>query len=192
VAEHPPIADRRPVERTHHGDTLTDEYEWLRDKESPDVLSYLEAENAYTDSRTAHLAGLREAIFEEIRSRTQETDLSVPARIGEFWYFVRTIEGKQYGVRCRAPISGPDDWAPPIPDGNLPGEEVLLDSNELAEGHDFFALGASSVSPATAAMIAALACVSSRKANSTSALTNRVALTGVELILLLQTTASRP
>ncbi len=147
MAEHPPIADRRPLTRTHHGDPVVDEYEWLRDKESPDVLAYLEAENAFTDTRTAHLTDLQEQIFSEIRSRTQETDLTVPTRLGEYWYFVRTAEGKQYGVQCRAPITGPDDWTPPAPDDTLPGEEVLLDSNELAEGHEFFALGASTVSP---------------------------------------------
>jgi oligopeptidase B len=145
VSEHP-NADRRPVRRTHHGDTVIDDYEWLRDKESPDVIAYLEAENAYTEARTAPLSGLQEQIFTEIRSRTQETDLSVPTRLGGYWYFVRTIEGKQYGVQCRCPIGDPDDWTPPAADDTLPGEEVLLDSNELAEGHDFFALGAGAVS----------------------------------------------
>jgi oligopeptidase B len=145
----PPVADRRPVERTHHGDTFVDDYEWLRDKESPDTLAYLEAENAYTQARTSHLEALRDRIFEEIRSRTQETDLSVPVRLGDFWYYSRTIEGKQYGLSCRRPASGPDDWVPPALDAGeaVPDEQVLLDLNELAEGHDFFSLGASSVSP---------------------------------------------
>ena len=145
----PPTADRRPIERTHHGDTFVDEYEWLRDKESPDTLAYLEAENAYTQARTSHLEPLRERIFEEIRTRTQETDLSVPVRLGDHWYYSRTIEGKQYGLSCRRPVAGPDDWVPQILDADepAPDEEVLLDLNELAEGHDFFSLGASSVSP---------------------------------------------
>src|SRR3954447_14578225 len=89
----PPVARRRPQERTHHGDTFVDDYEWLRDKESPDTLAYLEAENEYTQARTGHLEHLRERIFEEIKGRTQETDLSVPVRIGGFWYYSRTIEG---------------------------------------------------------------------------------------------------
>ena len=120
----------------------------MRDKESPDTLAYLEAENAYTEARTAHLAGLRDTIFEEIRSRTKETDLSVPSRIGSWWYYGRSLEGKQYGISCRCPAGSPDDWAPPRLDADteIPGEQVLLDSNELAEGHDFFSLGASSVS----------------------------------------------
>ncbi|MDX6316976.1 MAG: oligopeptidase, partial [Nocardioidaceae bacterium] len=78
----PPVASRVPTERTHHGDTVIDDYEWLRDAENPETLAYLEAENAYAESRTAHLAGLREEIFSEIRAHTLETDLSVPYRLG--------------------------------------------------------------------------------------------------------------
>lgn len=145
----PPVAKRVPIERVHHGDVFVDEYEWLRDKESPDTLAYLEAENAYTQARTAHLAPLREQLFEEIRSRTQETDLSVPVRIGGWWYYGRTVEGKQYGLSCRCPVTDPADWLPPTldPSTPVPGEQVLLDANELAEGYEFFSLGASSVSP---------------------------------------------
>jgi oligopeptidase B len=145
----PPVARRVPHERTHHGDTFVDEFEWLRDKESPDTLAYLEAENEYTRSRTAHLADLRETLFEEIRSRTQETDLSVPVRMGGWWYYGRTLEGKQYGLSCRCPVTDPAEWTPPMPaEGTqLPVEEVILDLNALAEGHDFFSLGASAVSP---------------------------------------------
>ncbi len=145
----PPVARRMPTERTHHGDTVVDDYEWLREKESPETLAYLEAENAFTEARTAHLAGLREQIFEEVRSRTKETDLSVPYRRGSWWYYGRTHEDTQYGVSCRRPASGPDDWTPPslAADADVPDEQVLLDANELAEGHDFFSLGAMSVSP---------------------------------------------
>lgn len=145
----PPVANKVPVKRTHHGDTVVDDYEWLRDKDSPETLAYLEAENAYTEARTAHLADLRETLFEEIRSRTKETDLSVPSRIGQYWYYSRSIEGKQYGLSCRCPVDSPDDWVPPVldADADVPGEECLLDLNELAEGHEFFALGASTISP---------------------------------------------
>jgi oligopeptidase B len=145
----PPQAKRDPVERTHHGDTVLDDYEWLRDAESPETLAYLEAENAYTAARTDHLAGLREQIFEEIRSHTQETDLSVPSRIGDWWYYGRSHEDKQYGATCRCPAQGPDDWTPPRLDAQVavPGEQVLLDADELAQGHDFFSLGGVSVSP---------------------------------------------
>ncbi|MEB0003858.1 S9 family peptidase [Cryobacterium sp. RTC2.1] len=155
----PPLAAKKPVERLHHSDLFTDDYEWLRDKESPEVLAHLEAENAYTDARTARLAPLREQLFDEIKARTRETDLSVPVREGRWWYYTRTVEGQEYGIHCRAPISGPDDWAPPILDpeavdagtsgtvrAGLPGEQVLLDDNAEAAGHEFYALGSFDVS----------------------------------------------
>ncbi len=145
----PEAAQRIPVERTHHGDTFVDEYEWLRDKESPRTLAYLEAENAYTQERTAHLEDLRGRIFAEIKERTQETDLSVPVRLGHWWYYGRTQEGQQYGLSCRRPVTDPSDWTPPQQDAETPveGEQVLLDANLLAAGHEFFSMGASSVSP---------------------------------------------
>jgi oligopeptidase B len=144
----PPIAKRVDSRREHHGDVFVDPYEWLRDKANTDVVSYLEAENAYTDDQTAHLAPLRQRIFDEIKARTKETDLSVPTRRGEWWYYGRSFEGKQYGVQCRCPIGDPDDWTPPELDEHteIPGEQVLLDENVEAEGHDFFSLGAASVS----------------------------------------------
>ncbi|MDT5103800.1 MAG: oligopeptidase, partial [Mycobacterium sp.] len=144
----PPIAKRVDARREHHGDVFVDPYEWLRDKSNPDVIAYLEAENAYTDEETAHLAPLRQKIFDEIKARTKETDLSVPTRRGDWWYYGRSFEGKQYGVQCRCPVSDPDDWTPPELDEHteIPGEQVLLDENVEAEGHDFFSLGAASVS----------------------------------------------
>lgn len=143
-----PIAKRVPSERVHHGHTFVDEYEWLRDKENPEVVAHLEAENAWTEKQTAHLAPLREKIFEEIKSRTQETDMSVPTRMGDWWYYARTVEGKQYSIQCRCPVSDPDDWNPPelAPGVELPGEQVLLDGNVEAAGHEFFSLGAFSIS----------------------------------------------
>ncbi len=144
----PPLADARPIVRSHHGDEIEDRYEWLRAKEDADVLAHLEAENAYTASRTAHLEPLREQIFEEIKGRTLETDLSVPSRRGEWWYYARTVEGQQYGIHCRAPIADQDDWTPPLlsPDVPVPGEQVLLDGNLEAEGHEFFSLGSLDIS----------------------------------------------
>jgi oligopeptidase B len=144
----PPAARRVRHERTFHGDTFVDEYAWLADKDDPETIAFLEAENAYTDAAIAGQAGLREAIFSEIRARTQETDLSVPNRKGGWWYYARTVEGRQYPVFCRRAVQ-PDDAGPPIsPDGApLDGEQVLLDANELAGDGQFFALGAYSVSP---------------------------------------------
>ncbi len=144
----PPVADRRPTDRVHHGDTFSDPYEWLRAKDDPAVRNHLEAENAYTDSRTAHLAGLRDRIFDEIKGRTKETDLSVPTRRGQWWYYGRTLEGKQYGIQCRAPLASPDDWTPPelTPGELVDGEQVLLDGNDEADGQEFFSLGSFEVS----------------------------------------------
>src|SRR5690606_35873685 len=144
----PPIAKRVPTERTHHGDTVIDEYAWLANKDDPDTLAYLTAENAYTEAMTAHLAPLRETLFEETRRRTQETDLSVPTRKGGYWYYTRTEEGKQYEIYCRRAVRDGETEPPTTSDGGpLPGEEVLLDCNALAEGREFFALGTFDVSP---------------------------------------------
>ncbi|GAA0503202.1 S9 family peptidase [Microbacterium aurantiacum] len=143
-----PAPEPRPTIRRHHGDDVEDRYEWLRAKDDADVIAHLEAENAYTDARTAHLAGLRERIFSEIKERTLETDLSVPVRRGQWWYYSRTVEGSQYGIHCRAPLASPEDWTPPRLDADteVPGEQILLDGNVEAEGHDFFSLGSFEVS----------------------------------------------
>ncbi|HWU47012.1 MAG TPA: S9 family peptidase [Humibacter sp.] len=152
AAATPPVARRVPTSRVHHGDTVIDEYEWLRDKEDPQVIAHLTAENAYAQTRTQHLEPLRERIFEEIKSRTKETDLSVPVRESDWWYYSRSFEGKQYAAHCRAPITGPDDWMPPtLPEvaagqPALPGEQVMLDGNLLAQGQEFFSLGGFDVS----------------------------------------------
>jgi oligopeptidase B len=144
----PPAAKRIPAERIHHADTFTDEYAWLADKENPETIAYLEAQNAYTGAMTAGQASLRQAIFGEIKGRTKETDLSVPTRKGGWWYYSRTIEGKQYSVHCRRAVSGEDETPPMTQDGSpLDGEEILLDGNELAADSAFFALGAYDVSP---------------------------------------------
>lgn len=143
-----PAAKKVRTERVHHGDTFVDEYEWLRDKDDAEVIAFLEAENAYTEAHTAQLADLRATIFGEIKSRTKETDMSVPSRRGGYWYYGRTQEGKQYGIQCRCPIGDVDDWTPPevSDDAPLPGEEILLDANVEAQGHEFFSLGALAVS----------------------------------------------
>jgi len=144
----PPTARRIPSERTHHGDTVIDEYAWLADQDDPETLRYLEAENAYTAAMTAGQAGLREEIFAEIKGRTQETDLSVPVRKGTWWYYSRTVAGQQYSVHCRRAARPGEDAPPAIGDGApLPGEEILLDGNELAGDSPFFSLGAFDVSP---------------------------------------------
>ena len=131
----PPIAPRRPTERTLHGDTVIDDYFWMRDREDPEVVAYLEAENAYTEAMTDHLDPLRDEIFNEIKGRTQETDLAVPAQRGDYWYSTRTEEGRPYHLWVRM-AGGPDG-----------AETVLLDENTVAEGNDYFRLANFSVAP---------------------------------------------
>ncbi|MBM6620124.1 S9 family peptidase [Micrococcaceae bacterium RIT802] len=150
--QQPPVARKVPTERTHHGDTVVDDYEWLREKENPEVIAHLEAENAYTTAVTADQQGLRDTIFAEIKERTEETDLSVPARKRGWWYFARSAEGQQYTVQCR--IAAADtgdpaaDWTPPVIEPGKPfeGEQVLLDGNAEAEGQPFFSIGGLTVS----------------------------------------------
>jgi oligopeptidase B len=144
----PPAAKRVPAERTHHGDTFVDDYAWLAVKDDPETISFLEAENAFTARLTEDQASLREEIFDEIKSRTKETDLSVPRRKGGWWYYTRTVEGQQYAVHCRRAVR-PEETVPPMSEDGAPldGEEVLLDGNELAAGSEFFSIGAFDVSP---------------------------------------------
>jgi len=125
----PPVARRQPQVMELHGDRRVDEYAWLREKESPEVRAYLEAENDYADSFTASAAQLRENLYGEMLARIKQTDLTVPARQGNYFYYSRTQEGKQYPIWCRR--AGSEEGP----------EEVLLDGNVLAEGHEFFSLG---------------------------------------------------
>jgi oligopeptidase B len=145
----PPLADRRTHRRVHHGDVFDDPYEWLRNKEDPDVAGYLEAENVYTRARTADLNDLSDAIFAEIKSRTKETDLGVPTYTthpggAAYWYYDRTVEGSEYPIYCRVVATDPS--APPDTEGDIPGEEVLLDGNLEAGTSAFFSIGALSIS----------------------------------------------
>ena len=144
----PPIAKQEALIREFHGRSFVDEYEWMRNKESQDTLDHLNAENTYTEAKTAHLKQLTENVFEEIKSRVKQTDMSVPSRAVDYWYYGRSEEGKEYGFSCRIPVSeGQDPWEPPVipEEGKPEGEQILLDNNALAEGHDYFALGAASV-----------------------------------------------
>jgi oligopeptidase B len=152
-----PVAKRVPRVRRLHGDEVVDEYAWLVERDDPDTVAYLEAENAYTASVTAGLAELRERLFGEIKARVKETDLSVPSRKGPWWYYGRTVEGSQYGLFCRRPVvpgadpfdeHGGVDEADGGPDlEGAPDEQVLIDSNVLAGDSPYFALGAVDVSP---------------------------------------------
>ncbi|WP_349263085.1 S9 family peptidase [Longimicrobium sp.] len=124
-----------PRPDTLHGDVRVDNYYWLRDRTNPEVISYLEAENRYADTAMAGTRALQERLYQEILGRIKQTDLSVPDRIGPYYYYSRTEEGKQYPiyVRRRGSMTAP--------------EEVLFDQNRMAEGHRYYSLGAFSVSP---------------------------------------------
>ena len=134
----PPVARKERKETSLHGIVLTDDYAWLRDKENPQVAEYLEAENAHAEAYMAPQAALRDELYKEMLSHIKQTDISVPYRDGEYWYYSRTEEGKQYGIFCRKSggAEGPSDSAK---------EEVLLDGNVMAEGHAFFAIGATDI-----------------------------------------------
>ncbi|MCH7883955.1 MAG: S9 family peptidase, partial [Planctomycetes bacterium] len=134
-APSPPIAQVIPHTTTIHGQTRVDDYHWLRDRGRQDVIAYLEAENAYTEGMTWQTRGLRERLYREMKARIKETDLTVPTPIDDYYYYTRTIEGKQYRVHCRKR-------------GSLDAqEEVLLDQNELAEGSRYFRIGRFQISP---------------------------------------------
>lgn len=144
----PPQAARQPVSAVYHGVELVDNWDWLKDPDNPETIAHLNAENAYADAVTADQRPLRDAIFAEIKSHTVETDMSVPSRIDDWWYFTRTAEGAQYGIHCRVPVEH-DSWEPPQiqPGVTLDGEQVLLDGNVEAEKVAFFSLGSMTVSP---------------------------------------------
>jgi len=130
----PPVAKKAPKTDVLHGEKRVDDYFWLRDKEKPEVVSYLTAENSYTDEVMRPTEALQETLYKEMLGRIQQTDLSVPQKDGGYWYYNRTEEGKQYPIVCRKK-------------GSLDApEEVLLDGNQLAAGQKFFNLGALSVS----------------------------------------------
>lgn len=131
----PPSAPRHPITIIRHGESFTDDFAWLRDKQNPDTIAYLEAENAYAEAALAPTKDLQERLYREMLGRIKETDLSVPVRRDGYWYFTRTEEGKQYAIHCRRADGAPDDQ-----------EETLLDVNLLAQGKPFMSLGDFAVS----------------------------------------------
>jgi oligopeptidase B len=133
----PPVAKKEPKVLKIHGYEITDNYAWLRDRndqKNPEIVKYLEAENAYTESLMNPHKPFVETLYKEMLGRVKQTDLSVPYRIGEYWYFNRTEEGKQYPVYLRSKTRDGKD------------AEVLLDQNEMAKGFKYFSIGAFEVS----------------------------------------------
>src|SRR5262249_11197525 len=130
----PPVAKKVPHVTQIHGYTLKDDYFWLREKSNPEVIKYLEAENAYTDEVMKPTNDLQDALYKEMLGHIKQTDMSVPSRIGEYYYYSRTEEGKQYPYLSRKK-------------GSLEAkEQLILDGNKLAEGNSFLAIGAYEVS----------------------------------------------
>ncbi|MFN0029120.1 MAG: S9 family peptidase [Acidimicrobiales bacterium] len=137
-----PVAKQISHPITAWGQERNDPYAWLRDRESdPDVVSYLEAENIYTAAYMGPTAALQEQLFEEIRARVQETDLSVPVRKGPWWYYSRTVEGQQYEISCRRAAAANGSY------DDTAAEVVVFDENVQAAGHEFHATGVFDVSP---------------------------------------------
>ncbi|MEM9264436.1 MAG: S9 family peptidase [Cyanobacteria bacterium P01_F01_bin.13] len=124
-----PIAKKQPKTLKKHGDVRIDDYYWLCDRDSAATLDYLNAENAYAADQTSHTKDFQKSLYDEMLGRIQETDLSVPTKDGDYFYYTRTEEGKAYRILCRKQ----DSLEAP--------EEILLDENKLADGHDFFDLG---------------------------------------------------
>ena len=133
-----PSAPRRPHRLEKHGDVRVDEYYWLRDREDPEVRAYLDAENAWVRGELAHTEALQEELFEEIKGRIKQTDMSVPYREGAYLYHRRYEDGREYPVYCRRALGAA---------GAQGDEEVLLDVNAVAEGHAFCEVGSRRVSP---------------------------------------------
>jgi oligopeptidase B len=133
-APNPPVAERQSVTTTLHGDVRTDDYAWMREKGSPAVTAYLEAENAYADAVFAPTKGLQATLYDEMLGRIKEDDDTFPYRYGDWLYYSRIEAGKQYSRHCR---KAREDGA----------EEVLLDLNAMAEGHSYMGLGAFQPSP---------------------------------------------
>ncbi|HWD94926.1 MAG TPA: S9 family peptidase [Acidimicrobiales bacterium] len=144
----PPHAEQRPFSITRHGDTRVDPYYWLMDRADEEVLAHLRAENDFLASELAPLKALEEELFTEIKGRVEETDISVPVRKGNWWYFERTREGLNYPISSRVPTEN-DDLTPPEidPMTTLPGEQVILDENVEAGDHDFLSVGVLALSP---------------------------------------------
>ena len=131
----PPVAEIIPHQTTIHGDTLVDNYYWLRERDNPAVVAYLEAENAYTDAMTGHIQALQETLYQEMVGRIKETDEQVPDQIDDYFYYSRTEEGREYPIYCRKR-------------GSLSAsEEIMFDQNELAADHAYCRLGVKTVSP---------------------------------------------
>ncbi|BAF20571.1 uncharacterized protein [Oryza sativa Japonica Group] len=152
MAATPPVARKVPRELAQHGDVRVDNYYWLRDdsRSHPDVLAHLRAENLYTATIMSDVKNLEDEIYAEIRARIKEDDIGAPLRKGQYYYYNRTLTGKEYVQHCRrlVPTDAPVTVYDVMPTGpNAPHEHIILDENVKAEGHDYYSIGAFKVSP---------------------------------------------
>ncbi len=146
----PPAPARRPHSLVTHGDERIDDWYWLRERDNPDVIAHLEAENAWTEERLAPLETLRKELFDDIRRHVQETWAEAPYARNGWWYYSRREESRQYAVHCRRRHSDEDPVSPVSPEALAAPEQVVIDANSEAEGLEFFALGALEISPSGA------------------------------------------
>jgi len=130
-----PMAPKKPKELTIHGHTRIDEFFWLSERDHPEVIQYLEAENAYLDSVMEPTLPLQESLYAEIRGKIKEEDSSVPYPLNGYYYYTRSLAGKEYYLACRKKNS---------PESK---EEIMLDVNQMAEGFSYYDLGGRTVSP---------------------------------------------
>jgi len=147
----PPVAAVVPHRLVAHGDVRVDDYYWLRERENPDVIAYLEAENTYTDAVTENTEALREELFEEFKGRIPQTDSTAPVRDHGSLYYDRTVAGQEYTIHCR------------VKDEPGAEEQILLDVNVVARGHDFCSVDGIRVSPESDTMVFAVDTVGRRK-----------------------------
>uniref|UniRef100_A0A0E0LFZ2 Prolyl endopeptidase-like n=1 Tax=Oryza punctata TaxID=4537 RepID=A0A0E0LFZ2_ORYPU len=152
MAATPPLARKVPRELAQHGDVRVDNYYWLRDdsRSHPDVLAHLRSENLYTATIMSDVKNLEDEIYTEIRARIKEDDIGVPLRKGQYYYYNRTLTGKEYVQHCRrlVPTDAPVTVYDVMPTGpNAPDEHIILDENVKAEGHEYYSIGAFKVSP---------------------------------------------
>jgi oligopeptidase B len=147
----PPTAEKRPHELELHGDVRVDNYYWLRERTNPEVLAYLEAENAYTSSMMAATEAFQQELFEELKNRIEPDDSTVPALFHGYYYYKRYEGGLEYPIHCRkqGSVEAP--------------EEIILDVNQVAEGHDFCSVRGVNVSPDSRLLAWALDTVGRRK-----------------------------
>jgi len=130
----PPVAKKVPKRLEKHGHVRIDDYYWLKERDNPEAVEYLKAENEYTDSVMAHTEGIQQTLFEEFKGRIKQTDISVPYKRDDYYYYVRHEEGKEYPIYCRKKWTLQSE------------EEIMLNVNELAEGHEFISVSRGEVS----------------------------------------------